>query len=82
VFYLNVRIYCEIKRWWHSRSTRLFYQDSTDISKLTAYYALYSKIPSFIDGAARVLFQEIPAVGILPVSVPGIGYEFKQGHIA
>ncbi|HEX7557405.1 MAG TPA: glycoside hydrolase family 3 N-terminal domain-containing protein, partial [Leptolinea sp.] len=52
-----------------------YYLDSTDISKLTAYYALYSKIPSFVDVAARVLFQEIPANGILPVSVPGIGYD-------
>lgn len=52
-----------------------YYLDSTDISKLTAYYALYSKIPSFIDVAARVLFQEIPAKGIPPVTVPGIGYD-------
>jgi beta-N-acetylhexosaminidase len=52
-----------------------YYLDSTDISKLTAYYALYSKIPSFVDVAARVLFQEIPATGVLPVSVPGIGYD-------
>jgi len=52
-----------------------YYLDSTDISKLTAYYAVYSKIPIFVDVAARVLFQEIPAHGILPVSVPGIGYD-------
>lgn len=52
-----------------------YYLDSTDISKLTAYYALYSKIPSFVDVAARVLFQEVPSAGKLPVSVPGIGYE-------
>jgi len=55
-----------------------YYLDSTDISKLTAYYALYSKIPSFIDVAARVLFQEIPAGGILPVSVPGVGYDLNK----
>ncbi len=52
-----------------------YYLDSTDISKLTAYYALYSKIPMFVDVAARVLFQEIPASGVLPVSVPGTGYD-------
>jgi beta-N-acetylhexosaminidase len=52
-----------------------YYLDSTDISKFTAYYALYSKIPTFIDVAARVLFQEVPASGKLPVSVPGIGYD-------
>jgi beta-N-acetylhexosaminidase len=55
-----------------------YYLDSTDISKLTAYYALYSKIPSFIDVAARVLFQEIPAEGKLPVSVPGVGYDLNK----
>lgn len=52
-----------------------YYLDSTDISKLTAYYVVYSKIPSFIDVAVRVLFQEVPASGSLPVSVPGIGYD-------
>jgi beta-N-acetylhexosaminidase len=51
------------------------YLDATDISKLTAYYALYSKIPQAIDVAARVLFQEIAPMGNLPVSVPAIGYD-------
>lgn len=55
-----------------------YYLDSTDISKLTAYYSVYSKIPTFVDVAARVLFQEIPATGILPVSVPGIGYDLMK----
>jgi beta-N-acetylhexosaminidase len=52
-----------------------YYLDATDISKLTAYYALYSKAPGFIETAARVLFQEMPISGALPVSVPGIRYE-------
>ncbi len=52
-----------------------YYLDATDISKLTAYYALYSKTPEFVDIAARVLFQEMPAPGALPVSVTGIGYD-------
>lgn len=51
------------------------YLDATDISKLTAYYALYSKIPQSVDVAARALFQEIAPMGNLPVSVPGIGYD-------
>lgn len=55
-----------------------YYLDSTDISKLTAYYALYSKIPAFVDVAVRVLFQEMPAVGTLPVSVPGISYDLSK----
>ena len=36
-----------------------YYLDATDISKLTAYYAFYSKINPFIDVAARILFQEV-----------------------
>ncbi len=49
--------------------------DSTDISKFTAYYCLYSKIPASYNVAARVLFQELSPAGRPPVSVPGIGYD-------
>ncbi len=49
--------------------------DATDISKLSAYYALFSRSSSFIEIAARILFHEIRPTGHLPVSVPGIGYE-------
>jgi beta-N-acetylhexosaminidase len=52
-----------------------YYLDSTDISKITAYYALYSKLPAFVDVAARILFQELVPTGALPVSVPGIEYD-------
>jgi beta-N-acetylhexosaminidase len=51
-----------------------YFLDATDISKLTAYYGIYSKIPIFVDTAARVLFQELRPSGSLPVSVPGAGY--------
>jgi len=52
------------------------YLDSTEISKLTAYFGLFSKSEPFIDIAARVLFKEIPnPSGSLPVSVPGVGYD-------
>jgi beta-N-acetylhexosaminidase len=54
-----------------------YYLDATDISKLTAYYALYSKTPALIDVAARVLFQELAPTGVLPVSVPGVGYDLS-----
>lgn len=49
--------------------------DATDISKLSAYYALFSRSSSFIEIAARILFHELQPSGNLPVSVPGIGYE-------
>ncbi len=52
--------------------------DATDISKLSAYYSLYSRSGSFIEIAARILFHEIQPLGHLPVSVPGIGYEILE----
>jgi beta-N-acetylhexosaminidase len=52
-----------------------YFLDATDISKLTAYYGLYSKSLPFVEVAARLLFQELNPVGSLPVSVSGIGYD-------
>lgn len=52
-----------------------YYLDATDVSRLTAYYGLYSRGPNFIDVAARILFGELRPNGNLPISVPGIGYD-------
>ena len=52
-----------------------YYLDATEIAKLSAYYAVYSKIPSFTEIAARVLFQEIAPSGNLPISLPATGYD-------
>lgn len=52
-----------------------YYLDATDLTKVTAYYALYSKTPASALVAAQVLFQEITPRGALPVSVPGTGYD-------
>jgi beta-N-acetylhexosaminidase len=52
-----------------------YYFDTTTISKITAYYALYSKQPQFVDVAARLLFQELTPAGASPVSIPAVGYE-------
>jgi len=52
-----------------------YYFDATDISHLTAYYALYSKQPPFIDVAARLLFQELAPAGASPVSISALGYD-------
>ena len=52
-----------------------YFLDATDISKLTAYYCLYSKSAPFVEVAARLLFRELSPVGILPVSVAGVGYD-------
>lgn len=55
--------------------TAPYYLDATDISKLTAYYTLYSKQPPFVDVAARLLFQQISLQGASPVSIPAVGYD-------
>ncbi|MFW5713231.1 MAG: glycoside hydrolase family 3 N-terminal domain-containing protein [Brevefilum sp.] len=51
------------------------YLDATNISKVTAYYALYSKAPAFLDVAARVLMKELTPTGALPVSLNAVGYD-------
>ncbi len=55
--------------------TAPYYLDATDISKLTAYYALYGNEPPFLDVAARVLYQQISLPGASPVSIPAVGYD-------
>jgi len=56
-----------------------YYLDTTDISKLTAYFGMYSKSPQYIDRAARILFKEFtPVNGKLPVSVEGIEYILNE----
>jgi beta-N-acetylhexosaminidase len=56
-----------------------YYLDATDISKLTAYYALYSKTNASVEVAARILFQDLFAAGTgaLPVSVAGVWYDIE-----
>jgi beta-N-acetylhexosaminidase len=55
-----------------------YYLGATDISKLTAYYGLYSRAPQFIDFSANLLFQEVQPKGKLPISVLGIGYDINN----
>lgn len=52
-----------------------YYLDATEISNITAYYALYSKSKPFIDLAARILFQEVSPRSAPPVSIAGVGYD-------
>ncbi|MCJ7432347.1 MAG: hypothetical protein MUO77_02545 [Anaerolineales bacterium] len=52
-----------------------YYFDATDLSKLTAYFGLYSKQPPFVDVAARLLYQELTPIGASPVSILGVGYD-------
>jgi beta-N-acetylhexosaminidase len=54
-----------------------YYLDSTNISKLTAYYGMYSHAPQFVDVAAYLLFRDFSPTGALPVSVSGV-YDLNQ----
>ena len=55
-----------------------YYLDTTDLSKLTAFYALYSRAPAFVTVAARLLFRNFTPHGAPPISVPGIGYQLSD----
>jgi beta-N-acetylhexosaminidase len=55
-----------------------YYLDTTEVSKLTAYYGLYSKTPSFLDAAVRLLFQEFQPRGSSPVAVDAIDYQIVE----
>ncbi len=55
-----------------------YYLDATDITKITAYYGLYSKNQQMAEIAARLLYQELGAPGASPVSIEGIGYDLIQ----
>lgn len=54
-----------------------YYLSATEISKLTAYYGLYSSGPEFVNVAARLLFKELGTPGASPVSIAGIGYDLS-----
>ena len=56
-----------------------YYLDTTEISKLTAFYGVYSKTDPFIDASVRALFQESLLSGASPVDIEGINYNlFNQ----
>lgn len=48
-----------------------YFLDATEISKLTAYFGIYSKTQPFLEGATRALFRGYTPPGVPPVSVPG-----------
>jgi beta-N-acetylhexosaminidase len=51
-----------------------YYLDTTDISKLTAYFGVYSHQPAFLEAAIRALFGELPPAGASPVSINALNY--------
>ncbi|MDY7080540.1 MAG: glycoside hydrolase family 3 N-terminal domain-containing protein [Chloroflexota bacterium] len=52
-----------------------YYLDTTEISKLSAYYVAYSRIEPFIEASVRALFSEFAPLGTPPISVTGINYD-------
>lgn len=48
-----------------------YFLDATEISKLTAYFGVYSKTQPFLESAIRAIFRSATAPGAPPVSVPG-----------
>ncbi|MBE7533334.1 MAG: glycoside hydrolase family 3 protein [Chloroflexi bacterium] len=48
--------------------------DTTEISQITAYYALFSKTSAAIDASVRALYQELTPRGVSPVSIDAVGY--------
>lgn len=56
-----------------------YYLTASEIGRLTAYYAVYSKIDPYIKASLQAVFkQAVPTTGAPPVSVPGIGYELQN----
>ncbi len=55
-----------------------YYLDTTEVTKLTAYYGIYSKTQPHIETAVRALFGDIDPAGAPSVSVEGIGYELAH----
>lgn len=52
--------------------------DTTEISKLSAYYAAYSKTPAFVEAAVRALFGDLTPTGASPVTIEGVGYDLTE----
>lgn len=52
-----------------------YYLDTTEISKLTAFYAVYSKTGPFVDASVRAMFQESLLSGVPPVDIEGANYD-------
>ncbi len=55
-----------------------YYLDTTEISKVDAYFGVYSKIDQSVDASVRSLFQETPLNGKSPVNIDGIGYNLFE----
>ncbi len=55
-----------------------YFLDTTEISKLTAYYGIYSRIEPFVEASVKTIFQQFKPRGASPVSIPSTGYDLTQ----
>lgn len=58
-----------------------YFLDATEISKLTAYYGIYSKTQKSLESAVRALFHSYPPTGAPPVDVPGTRFGNLQERL-
>ncbi len=54
-----------------------YHLDTTELSKLSASFAVYSKIEVAVEAAVQALFQESPVAGAPPISLPSINYDLN-----
>lgn len=59
-----------------------YFLDATEISKLNAYYGVYSKTQPFLEGAVRALFRAYSPEGAPPVSVAGTRFASLTERLA
>jgi beta-N-acetylhexosaminidase len=55
-----------------------YYLDTTEVSKLTAYYGVFGKTEPFVETSVRVLFRDFVPAGRPPVTVEGVGYDLTR----
>lgn len=55
-----------------------YYLDTTEVTKLTAYFGVFSKTQPHLEAAVRAIFGETESLGASPVSVESIGYNLAD----
>ena len=58
-----------------------YFLDATEISRLTAYFGVYSKTQPFLESAVRAIFRDYTPKGAPPVSVPGTRFSTLQERL-
>lgn len=59
-----------------------YFLDATEMSRLTTYFGVYSKIDPFLESSVRALFRSYTASGAPPVSVPGTRFASLAERLA